>query len=600
MPSITFDIAKSSIEEDQVRVATQWTKTFIYNNPPDVATNMAQLVMACVGRGDFKIRDFMSQTSELHAPSQHLSIADYLSHASRIIIDYNSLSDEHSKELLTYFPEASPANNVFSRSATHDVNQVSDKAVEGKGFMLGVKGQLPAAIKTPRDFGVNIAMGGAGQDNFNGKKISANGYSGHFYFHRNIEHKLLLAGLEQSAPPSVLSLLVGEKQYPEEEQQAHDQFGQGHSLTGASDTYTAAGSLYFSDPMYQAKLLHEKGVFPPAKYGAMQVTLTDENWSLVKEFLAKLRATAESANADELLKILLERPATAEEQEAVYSSYVALDFGNYLKHAYKVFIYSSELEEEKKASLLEMQVKLLSLIKKLQFGSLDALPEFKELMQRLTALDDAPKEYQVALKRISELFARQLNIDPKLENTQMSRPYQVGDLTYQALNSIHHRLNSSGEKDEHLKDYEFGDISWAILNRITHSTEGYQFGDISYAVLSQANQIVNGSNKEYAFGDLTHGVLSQVNQAVNGDGKEYQFGAITAGLLSKLSVTSNTEAEKVTPTNQPSGYRFGDFTRNLLWGTPSAVVENPKESKDDENISSLDDGWTEIGDGFVA
>ena len=576
MPDTTFDITKCSIDEDQARVATQWAKTFIHNSDV-ISNNMTQLVMACVGRGDFKIRDFMSNTTELHAPSQHLTITDYLSHASRIILDYNLLSAPYITELLAYFPEASPTNKVFSRSATHDVNQVSDRVVEGKGFMLGVKGQLPAAIKTPRDFGVNIAMGGAGQDNFNGKKISANGFSGHFYFHRNTDHKLLLAGLEQTAPSSsALSLLVGGDVFPEEEQQGHDQFGQGHSLTGASDTYTAAGSLYFSDPIYQAKLFLEKGVFPPAKYGAMQVTLTDDNWPLIKDFLETLRVTAESGNEEEVLKILLEKPSTATEHKREYSNYVALDFSNYLKQAYKVFIQKSELGDESKSSLLEMQVKLLSLIKELQFGNLTALPEFEELViRKIASLEQLPQEYNDALSRIYELFKRQLSIDPQLENTQMSRPYKFGDMTYQALIRIHCTINGTGDDDERLKKYEFGDISWGILNRINQRKAGYQFGNISYGILSQVHKVVNGSESEY------------------------HFGALTGGLLSRLKPQAPT-TEPVTPSlvettasSQP-GYRFGDFTRSLILGSVKAQkVDIDKEEEEDKaDDSSNTSKWT--------
>jgi hypothetical protein len=266
MPDKIFDIVKCTIAEDQHNVATQWAKTFIHN-PNDLATIMTQLVMACVARGEFKTRAYMSSSSELQDPSDQLTIADYLSHASRIIIDYNSLSEENAQELLSFFPEENGNNKVFSRSATHNVNQVKDKVVEGKGMLIGLVGQLHPSIKKPLDFGINIAMGGEGQENFYGKKITDNGFSGHFYYHRNTEHRLLLAGLEQSAPAaSVLGLLMGSETYPKEVQQDHDQFGQGHSLTGASDTYTAAGSLYFSNPVYQTKLVLETGVFPPDKY----------------------------------------------------------------------------------------------------------------------------------------------------------------------------------------------------------------------------------------------------------------------------------------------------------------------------------------------
>ena len=146
MPNIIADINQCPISEDQLRVATQWSKTFVHN-PSDLATAMTQLVMACVAKGDFRIRDYMSESGELDAPSIHLTIADYLSHASRIIIDYHSLSEENALDLLSYFPEPGESNNVFSRSATHNVNQVKEKTVEGKGMMLGVKGQLPNLVK---------------------------------------------------------------------------------------------------------------------------------------------------------------------------------------------------------------------------------------------------------------------------------------------------------------------------------------------------------------------------------------------------------------------------------------------------------------------
>lgn len=217
---IYFHLPLRRIKRD---VATQWAKTFIHNPQNDLANNMTQLVMACVARGDFKTRAYMSKSSELQAPSDQLTSADYLSHGSRIIVDYQSLSEKNVYELLSYFPEASETNGVFARSATHDIKQVNEKIVEGKGLLIGVAGQLPAIIKTPRDFGINIAMGGTGQDNFYGKKISANGFSGHFYYHRNTEHKLLLAGLEQSAPSaSAFDLVMGAKKYAEDEQQDHD------------------------------------------------------------------------------------------------------------------------------------------------------------------------------------------------------------------------------------------------------------------------------------------------------------------------------------------------------------------------------------------
>ncbi|TAL59861.1 MAG: hypothetical protein EPN84_10495, partial [Legionella sp.] len=377
MPDKTFNILSCTIDQDQFDVATQWSRTFLYNPSADVASNMAQIVMACIARGNFKTRAYLSKTDDLQAPTQQLTIADYLSHGSRIIVDYKSLSPELVLELLSYFPEPHPSNAVFSRSATHNVNQVDEDIIEGKSFVIGVAGQLPSMIKTPYDFGINIAMGGSGQDNFYGKKIAANGFSGHFYFHHNKEHKLLMVGLEQTAPAaSAFELVIGTHKYAQEEQQGQDQFGQGHSLRGASDTYTAAGSLYFSNPLYQAKLLLEKGVFPPDKYGAMQVTITDENWPKIKAYLDSIKLRIRHSSQDELTQQLLEKPISAVQTAKDYESYIALDFHSYMKQAYQVFILQTKLSEQEKTNFARMQTELLEIIKKLQLGDINGLGRF--------------------------------------------------------------------------------------------------------------------------------------------------------------------------------------------------------------------------------
>lgn len=580
MPDKIFDILYSSIDQDQFAVATQWAKTFIHNPTDDLATNMTQLLMACVARGDFKTRSYLSKSSELQAPTDQLTIADYLSHASRIIIDYQSLSENKVQELLSYFPEASTTNGVFSRSATHNVNQVKEKVVEGKGFMIGAMGQLPSVIKTPRDFGVNIAMGGEGQDNFYGKKISTNGFSGHFYYHRNTEHKLLLAGLEQSAPAaSPLELLMGAKKYSEDEQHDHDQFGQGHSLTGASDTYTAAGSLYFSHPVYQAKLLLEKGVLPPDKYGAMQVTITDDNWPFIKGFLAQLKSTVEQGDENNVVQQLLEKPSTAVSVKEEHSSFVALDFKAYLKLVFKVFIERSELSSDEQSTIAHEQTDLLILIHQLQTGNVKAYSELDSLMQKIMATTDGmPAEvyaYKKAILRIGDLFKLQLSVDPELKNTQVSRQYQFGDMTWGMLGKVNQMVNGSQMQEEgaeELKEYEFGDITWGILNRI--------------------NQQVN-DKKEYQFGDFTWSGLRKTHEMLTGK-ENYQFGDITWHLLgwNKALETPEDPTESVANKKAPQTTNSGLFgyARNLIWGANKVTVveEQPKDDNKKDSSTAFD------------
>ncbi|HHF7368084.1 TPA: LepB GTPase-activating domain-containing protein [Legionella bozemanae] len=414
-----FEILSCSIDQDQVNVAQQWANTFIHNSKDDHAVNMTQLLLACLACGDFGVRSYLSKSSELQAPSTQLSIVDYVSHASRVILDYQELSEANRKELLKFFPAPGGDNKVFARSATHNVYRSGEgEIVEGKGFLLGVIGQLPEMIKSALDFGINIAMGGNGQKNFYGKKISTNGYSGHFYFHRNDRDNLLMLGLEQSAPAaSPLAFIWGAEKYPEDVQQNHDQFGQGHSLTGASDTYTAAGSLYFSDPVYQAKLLLEKGVFPPDKYGAMQVKVTDVNWPKIKEFLELLRAKSDDLHKEQLLDLLLTKPSSAKPAKDDYKSYIALDFQSYLKRVYQVFISEEELDTESQSRFLALQANLLVTIKKLQQGQIENYELFKEQIKEIIGTKNTPPEYLKAIIRIQQLFELQLKIDPLLHQT---------------------------------------------------------------------------------------------------------------------------------------------------------------------------------------
>ncbi len=414
-----LEIVASSIEQDQQTVASQWANTFLHNNPNDVGTQIMQLLSACVAMGDFKTRSAFSSSEKLHAPNDQLTIADYLSHASRIILDYQELSETHRAELLSYFPNPNSANTVVSRSATHNVYRYDAKTiVEGKGLMIGLRGQLPSMLNTPRDFGVNIAMGGEGQKNFYGKTISANGFSGHVYFHKNEPDNLLMVGLEQSAPAaSIFELFTGHQTSDANEQQEHDQFDQGHSLIGASDVYTAAASLYFSDPVYQAKLVLEKGCFPPEKYGAMQVKLTDANWPAIKGFIDELKAAANRHAEGELLEHLLKKPVTARSEKQEYVSYIALDFKTYLKRVYNSFIKESNLSQIQQVELQVLQAALLELIQRLQNGNVGAYQDFLIQIDKITSTEPIPAPYKEAIKRIDELFKLQLKLDNGLNAT---------------------------------------------------------------------------------------------------------------------------------------------------------------------------------------
>ena len=422
--NIKSHIVERSIDADQIDVAKHWLNTFKFNEKNDTATTLAKLALACIAEGDFKTRSALI-SNKLMPPPKALFSIDYLSHASRIIIDYQGLAENNKQQFLKFFPAAGE-RNVVSRCATHAVIREKETITELKGFMLGVSGQLPTFIKTAYDFGVNIAMGGEDQTNWVGKRITANGFSGHFYFHHNSPHQLMMVGLEQSAPASSLvEAILGHASHDERTQDMCDQFGQSHSLIGASDTYTAAGSLYFSNPVYLSKLLNEKRTAAPDKYDAMHVTLTNENWVKVMEYLTSLNHKIQQADSKQAIDLLLTPPRTATDEPQAIISFIALDFSAYF---HGISVLFDEVSQQLKQQLLTEQGALLSHINQLKKGN-KTDSDFQAFIKQLQALytrKDIPIPYAHAIKRIEELFEKQRYNDKKLDRMHTNLLLQQG------------------------------------------------------------------------------------------------------------------------------------------------------------------------------
>lgn len=338
-----IDIHTQSIKADQEQVASQWAKTFYYNNHSeaddsfenDTATQMMAILAGCVAKANFKIKHHLSKDKHYQAPNKVLTVADYLSHGSRIMIDYHELSEENKQQLLAYFN----GRKIISRSATHAAYRQDGDAVEQKGFALGVIGQLPEFLKTAQDFGVNIAFGGINQKNLANNIINDSGNHGHVYFHLNKEDNILMCGLEQSAPSSASTIL----------EHHADQFGQTHSLLGSSDVYTAPGSLYFSDPAYQIKLMKEHNALPPMKYGGMLVKLTNENWQEVLTFSNLLKSNDITSNQT----LLLQTPATADKQSPNIHDIDSIEFKQYFKRLRSLVTLFKDVNETTVKATLE-------------------------------------------------------------------------------------------------------------------------------------------------------------------------------------------------------------------------------------------------------
>ncbi len=419
-----------TLDEDSKAVAEMWYHT-LKSNPIDdaetTATNMTKIMLACVAFGDFKTKSAFTDKQEMDNPNPILSVVDYLSHASRIIFDYSRLSSENQQVFLSFFP-IDCQKAVVSRCATHAVWREADKIIEGKGLYYGAVSQFPAMMKVPADFGLNIAMGGNGRTNYTGKKISNNGYSGHLYFNRNDTHQLILAGLEQSAPGSFSSIVYGHAAESPEVQSGRDQFDQRHSIVGSSDTYTAAGSLYFSDPVYQSKLLAETGFLPPDKYGAMQVTLNDRNWPRICGYFEQLNQKLSRDTQDSVIQQLLMKPSTAIDQLPETQSFIPQKFlfAEYLKKIC-VLLEVEEVPHELMHEHLRLQQQLLSSITPLQKAQVtmpDAYLPCHELIDAMCSLPQTPPRYQVAVQRIALLIRKQCSLDPGLDEAGFARVNQ--------------------------------------------------------------------------------------------------------------------------------------------------------------------------------
>lgn len=321
-------IVSRTIEQDQEAVADIWAKTF-HHNQMNTPTEITRMVMACIAGAQFEVRT--DHDAKFSAPANVLTIADYLSHASRIMIDFRELNATNRERFLNYFP-VGIETCITKRPATHDLHlDMNDSYKEGKGFLLGVKGFISHAFGYDiYDHGMDIAMGGLGQNNLVGMPIAEDGTSGHVYFHLKKELGGLMIGLEQTSPHGGV-----------------DQFGQGHSMLGASDIFTAAGSVYFDNEIYKAKLLLQKQALPPRKYEGMRIKINDSNFKNVIDYLVALKR---AATPDEIKALLLQKPGNAVERPPV--DFTKLNLERIGKDAYQYLVRDDDsLDQETKHSI---------------------------------------------------------------------------------------------------------------------------------------------------------------------------------------------------------------------------------------------------------
>ncbi|HCA88813.1 MAG TPA: hypothetical protein DEO98_00430, partial [Legionellales bacterium] len=202
---------------------------------------------------------------------------------------------------------------------------------------------------------------------------------------------------------------------PEDDiQRGYEQFNQTHSLIGASDVYTAAGSLYFSDVIYQIKLLCEKSILPPDKYDGMHLKINDKNWPQIQEFLTKVN---KATDQDALITLLKETPTSACKDKPKIHSFLFFKFENYMDRIYQLFIADAALDDDNKTIKVAHDALLKELIS-LQRGEHQNFDLFISEAEILITLSASSANYQQAIQRLIQLVELQRTLDPDLINTQ--------------------------------------------------------------------------------------------------------------------------------------------------------------------------------------
>ena len=339
------NIINRTINPDQNAIIARWSDTFTHvgsSEAPEKKRNsraiqIIQVAMAAVAQGEFEISISGNTGDGFIKPSHALCVADYLSHASRVMIDYKDLSKHNMSEFLKNFPR----DELSPRPSTHSTTRSAKDGIltEEKSKKHGVKGALLNVIDTVgtatkigpvaasigiqgpalTDFGIDIQMGGVDQPNLSGG-IRERGYDGHVLIHLNTETNSVMIGLEQTRPynnndlTNLMSGFFNSKSSPPNLKHEDDNtrgLSGSHSLLGNSDEYTAAGSLYFSNLIYKIKLLEDKGELTPTKYNGMRVHLNDENYPSFAQYLKELLSASTDRDDARIIQLLRRLPRTA-------------------------------------------------------------------------------------------------------------------------------------------------------------------------------------------------------------------------------------------------------------------------------------------------
>lgn len=256
----------------------------------------------------------------------------------------------------------------------------------------------PIQAKLPEHYGIDLALGGAGNQHFASKKIiQNNGEHGHLYinFYRGeAQHSGLLLGIEQSSPGKP------------------DQYGGQHDLRVSDKSYSASGGDFFGKkpilPEIYQKDYQGLSVLPFADYyDSLWNDITEDTFVLIKTNFEKCKALMSLLSKEKILlfiKHILSSSGGANQQ----------DFDQ-LFDCYFEEIPQVKIKKNQQASIIEQfQIRheqLQALYYEKQQAEVKVLPQLISLEQQVHSAE-YEKEWnkQEAKKTVTQLQQQLLDV----------------------------------------------------------------------------------------------------------------------------------------------------------------------------------------------
>ncbi len=210
-----------------------------------------------------------------------------------------------------------------------------------------------------------------------------------------------------------------------------------------------------------------------------------------------------------------------------------------------------------------------------------------ELIEHNKGCDDFNKKEFVELQ---QLFGDSLSVFSSKKSGSSKRSYQFGDYTcsFFGLRNLNDQSNTTSLSSESKKQQKEGVVTSPEVNTESKaenqspnsSTKGYRFGDVTRRLLWGADTNIEGQ---------TTTVVTSVDDATT---KEPENDQEEITKVTQLEMEAVSKTEKQSSTTAPQAYRFGDFTRRLIWGAntnhqgqttavSSSVGDTTKEESED-------------------